>query len=447
MSWFKRLFAPTPPVRPVLSAPARQPLAQGSAPGGQAGRTAAPPPASPKIRQGHTFDALTDPRRRRVSINFNSTQPVQNRRDLYGRAEKLEALFDAVVLREQHALIYGARGSGKTSLVRVFADYADQQGLVIIYTACEPQQSFAQLLKPYLQTIPRSCITEGRDVLFRDALRNLSDNLTPRNAVDFLEEFTTRRLIFIFDEFDRILGREVRLEFASFLKLLADALLPVQAVLVGIGGNLADLITDHPSLRRHLTAIPIGRISASAVQEMIDVGAEQAGLPFDAASKELIASLACGSPYHVRLFCAQAGLQTLRRGRDTVTSTDALAGILAATEDWALMSDEDAAIFRYLAEKNAALHHALAHVARSAAMLDAVSMPHIVRELPGGQAEQAIQAFGPALQRRDDGQYVFRDSGAPQFFLALLLTHTPSRADTPDNVIPLSETTRLGHVV
>ncbi|AUW58815.1 ATP-binding protein [Sphingobium sp. SCG-1] len=440
------LLAPAPAPRPTLSAPIQKAAHVEGEPEASS-RVQTPPRATPRIRHGNSFDALTDPRRRRVTINFNSTQPVENRRDLYGRADKLEALFNSVVLREQHALIYGARGSGKTSLVRVFADYADQQGLIVLYTACEPHHSFPELLKLYFETIPRSAIAAGRDILFREKLRDLGAGFGPREGVEFLGEFTTRRLIFIFDEFDRILSREVRLEFASFLKLLADARMPVQAVLVGIGGDLADLITDHPSLRRHLTAIPIGRISAAAVEEMIDVGAEQAGLPFDDASKELIASLACGSPYHVRLFCAHAGLHALRNGQDQVTSAAALSGVIAASDDWALLNDDDARLFRQLSASNVALHHALAHVARSAAMFDAVSATQLGRELPSGQAEQAITMFGPALIGRDSDQYAFRDTVAPQFFLALLLTQSARRDTVHDNVIPLPETSRLGQAL
>lgn len=447
IGWLTRMLAPAAPARPTLAK--ADPVSGRPAPAKREAVAAGPPrtATAPQIRRGSQFDALTDPRRRKVSLNFNSTQPVENRRDLYGRSDKLEALFDAVVTREQHALIYGARGSGKTSLVRVFADYADQQGLVVIYTACEPQQSFGALLKLYLQTVPRSCLVQGRSPEYRQALDKLGENFGPREAVDFLADFTMGRLIFIFDEFDRINSREVRLEFAGFLKLLTDTRLPVQAALVGIGGDLAELITDHPSLRRHLTAIPIGRISPAAVQEMIDVGATQAGLPFEPAAKELIASLACGSPYHVRLFCSHAGLQALRSGHDSVTSADALAGVLAATEDWSLMSMEDADIFRQLSAVNTGAHHALAHVARSAAILDAVNVQNLRMDLPAGQAEEAIRLFGPALIRNEPDQYAFRDSVAPQFFLALLLTQAARMAEVPHNVISLSETSRLGQAL
>jgi ABC-type glutathione transport system ATPase component len=74
-------------------------------------------------------------KRRAVAKSFNAGQPVASRVELFGRDTKLDALAQAVVDGEHHALIFGARGSGKTSLVRVFADYADRTGFVVLYAA------------------------------------------------------------------------------------------------------------------------------------------------------------------------------------------------------------------------------------------------------------------------------------------------------------------------
>ena len=116
------------------------------------------------------------------------------------------------------------------------------------------------------------------------------------------------RVIFILDEFDRISDPEVRAEVATLMKLLSDATIPVQLLIVGIAVNVDELLRDHASLRRHLAAVPVGRISPAAVLELIHRGAEQAGLSFDDRASELIAGISCGSPYHVRTFCAHAGL-------------------------------------------------------------------------------------------------------------------------------------------
>lgn len=386
--------------------------------------SAAPPPL---LGQGLRFQgelaALADPRRRRVSAAFNSTQPVSSRLSLYGRDDKLETLFDTMMVNDSHAFVYGARGSGKTSLVRVFADYIDQQGAVLIYTACDPRCGFARLIHPYCATIPDSCLPLGQEKGFRDELRRLEGNITARDTVELLSRLDPRcRVIFILDEFDRISDAEVCAEVATLMKLLSDATIPVQLLIVGIAVNVDELLRDHASLRRHLAAVPVGRISPTAVLELIHRGAEQAGLSFDDRASELIAGISCGSPYHVRTFCAHAGLYALRNGSSRVDATATLAGIVRSVDEWTLLSGEDAALFRRLTWIEPDAHASLAHLAVMAAREDMVNVKQLRRDL-GSKADHAVALLQPALIQlgEDPDELFFRDSVAPQFLLALFL--------------------------
>ena len=395
------------------------------------GLGASAPAAAPTLLQGQgnrfqgELAALADPRRRKVSAAFNSTQPVSSRLSLYGRDEKLATLFDTMMVGDSHAFVYGARGSGKTSLVRVFADYVDQQGAVLIYTACDPHCGFARLIHPYCATIPDACLPLGRERGYRDELRRLEGTITARDAVELLAWLDPRcRIIFILDEFDRITDPEVRAEVATLMKLLSDATVPVQLLIVGIAVNIDELLRDHASLRRHLAAVPVGRISPAAVMELIHRGAEQAGLSFDDIASELIAGISCGSPYHVRIFCAHAGLQALRNGSGRVDVAATLAGITQSVDEWTLLSGEDAALFRRLTRANADSHAPLAHIARTAAREDVVNV-RLLRQDLGSEADRAAELLRPALVQpgEDPEALFFRDSVAPQFLLALFLIH------------------------
>jgi hypothetical protein len=436
-----RLVAPGPQKRlqiPHFVAP--------TAPAPPARGTAAPPPeagGAPRIRLHRDQFGVADPRRRAIALGFNATQPVSAPAELCGRDDKLDAMFDAVVDRRNHALVYGARGSGKTSLVRVFADYADQQGHVLIYTACEPGCSFAALMRPYLASIPGSCLPFAAEAAFQRGIDALPLEFSGRDLVELLGQLGSRRLIFIIDEFDRA-DPNVRVEIATFMKLLSDASVPVQIVLVGIARNLLDIIDDHASLRRHLSAIPIGRIGPQGVAEVISRGAERGGVRFDQRSRELIAHVACGSPYHVRLFCAQAALRALRQEQEEVDSGATLAGMMSAVEDWALLSHRDAVLFRRLVDTDAPMHRALAHVARTAALEDMVSAERLQHELGPAAANEAIARFGGALLPVEGNAdcLMFRDTVAPQFFLALLLAKAALAEGAADNVISLAEAAR-----
>ncbi|MCD2314542.1 ATP-binding protein [Sphingomonas sp. IC-11] len=431
LQWLRR-FATTlngpQPVRPAIPQAAPGAVA---AKGSQVPRRETPGAPARPIRTARELAGITDPRRQAVNASFNSTQPIASRRDLYGRTHMLEALFEAVVDRHQHALIYGARGSGKTSLVRVFADYADQQGMTIIYTACEPQQSFGALMALYLGDVPDTAVAPRDLAAFRERARLIGKNSGVRDVVEALSFIRRGRTVFILDEYDRVTDPEVRAETAALLKMLSDASIPVQIMLVGIARDLRHLINDHPSLRRHLSAFPLGRIDARSVREMIQNGGQKIGITFDDDSQQLILDLACGSPYHARLFCAHAVLRTLREGREQVSGAAALAGIVTAAEDWSRLSGEDAELFHDLVNGPPGETHALAAVARLAAVEDVVSHARL-HQLIGADATMAIARFGPALVPDGADCHVFRDSVAPQFFLGILATHAAQASDPHD---------------
>jgi Cdc6-like AAA superfamily ATPase len=430
--WMRRLISAlhaTEPTRPYIPAPLPPvgTVDPGPADLADGGLEAAP---DQPIAMQRDLAAFADPRRRAVHNSFNSTQPIASRRDLYGRGDILESLFEAVIVRQQHVLIYGARGTGKTSLVRVFADYADQHGVAVIYTACEPQQSFGGLMAMYLADIPDTAIASRDLPAFRARVAAFTEASGAREMVEALSFVRKGRVILILDEYDRIADPKVRAEVAGLLKLLSDASIPVQIMLVGIARDLRHLVTDHPSLQRHLSAFPLGRIDARAVREMIQHGGKRIGIMFDDESQQLIVDLACGSPYHARLFCAHAALRALRDGSDEVTAGTTLAGIVAAANDWALLSGDDADRFHELVATSPGQSRSLAAVARLAALEDVVSHARLRQQI-GDEADSAIATFGPALIPDGPACHAFRDSVAPQFFLALLAAHTARAEATP----------------
>ncbi|RYE98265.1 MAG: hypothetical protein EOO77_37570, partial [Oxalobacteraceae bacterium] len=90
-----------------------------------------------------------DDKRKSLHAAFNSSRPVDAPAELAGREQEIATLITTVFDEDAHALIHGARGSGKTSLARVFGAQADQRGIVTIYLACDAIDSFSELFIPY----------------------------------------------------------------------------------------------------------------------------------------------------------------------------------------------------------------------------------------------------------------------------------------------------------
>ena len=350
--------------------------------------------------------------RAKILRTFDSAHPVRKRNELFGREEQLYELLSATLDLGQHAIVHGARGSGKTSLVRVFGDYADQRGAVVIYLACEPQMSFADLVRPYLQALPAAAIALNERSRFREELDALPSEFGPRDMVELVSERVSRPTLFIFDEFDRVTDPAVKAEVAAAMKLLADSLSSVLFMLVGIARDVADVVRGHPSLRRHMHVVAIGRIEPTSVEALIDAGEIATGLTFEAGARHVIARVSCGSPFHVRMFCHHSAISSLARGSTSVEQIDARAGLRSALRQWASMNVDDARRFVTLVE-DPALRPELERVVRAAALAD---------RLPAdNDATYDILAGALAPDGSDTNSLVFQDSVAPQFLIAYVI--------------------------
>ncbi|MFT3965875.1 MAG: ATP-binding protein [Sphingobium sp.] len=416
------------PARAAASADPTHIPARGPAQALPSGR----PPRSP-------FQA--DARKQAIRQGFNASQPVSSVRQLHGREEELDLLVEGMLDRGNHGLIFGARGSGKTSLSRVFANIADERGYVVMYSACEPDQSFGEIIHPFIAGLPRSCFS------YPDAQRILPDRDTkPRAAAEMLADCDRSRVIFILDEFDRILDRDVQHDVATFMKLLSDTHSPVQLLAVGIASGLDHLIEGHPSLRRHLSPIGLRGVDTDAVFAIINKGAQSANISFTDATIETISSLSCGSPYHVRLFCALAAYEALKRGEQQVDVHATLSGIGRALADWAMTNEDDAALFRRVTTHEPQLVQAVEDVARAAARRANLSAEGL-RASMGEIADHALAMLAPVLEwhETDSDRLNFRDSLAPQFLLVTLCMSQASRH--PDNrVVSITEPVRQMHL-
>jgi hypothetical protein len=340
---------------------------------------------------------------------FDSAHPVRTRDELFGRAHELDALLSATLDFGQHVIIHGARGSGKTSLVRVYGDHADGRGAIVIYMACEPGASFAELVRPYLHALPPIALVSEERTRFRDGLAALPQSFGPRAFVDLVGERVAGPVVLIFDEFDRITDTRVKADMAIAMKLLSDSLTSMLFVLVGIAHNVVDVIDGHPSLRRHMRAVSLGRIEPDSVKALINAGEASTGVTFEDRAREIIIRSSCGSPFHIRMFCHHAAIAALARGSSSVSRDDALIGLHSAIEQWAAMNSEDARNFMLLVERDVPLSE-IERFAQVAALGD---------RLPAdiGNARELLGAAVVA-EENDARSFVFRDSVAPQFLIA-----------------------------
>lgn len=356
-------------------------------------------------------------RRAAALAAFNPAQPVENRLQLCGRDQELRQLRHVLLDMSAHALVYGDRGAGKTSLVRAFGDYADEHGRVVIYLACGGDTRFPELFRPYLDELAEALPDRAEADALRARIAALPPMFGARDFCALLGTLEEHAIVFIVDEFDRIRDAATREEIATLLKLLADARVPVQLLLAGIADDISGLVESHPSLRRHLVGIPLRRFDDAGVADLFARGARVAGMSFSLDAQVRIAALAAGSPYHLRLFCFSTAAEAIERNEGQVSAATVDAGLRTAFDMWASTSAAAADAFQRLAERGPPMRERLRAFAISCLLTDGQSDgagPITAEPL----AIEVATLLAPLLDHAQPAhRRRFADSLAPQFLL------------------------------
>lgn len=298
-------------------------------------------------------DAATVSKRAKLRDAFSASQPVQHRDQLVGRSPELERLIAAISEQRAHALIFGPRGYGKTSLVRSFGELADEANYLVVYTSCTHSTTLSELFRPYLAEVPleyssrRSTKAHGEG---SNLASLLPEEFSVRQLADILGSVSTSRVIFILDEYDRVEDPVTQRQVAELIKDLSDLQARVHLVLVGVARNVQQLLGFHPSIHRNLVCVGLHRLDRGNAERLIHNGAAAAGITFDEEVVTAMLDMSGGSAYHIRLIGLHAGLAALANGQSHVDAASLATGIGNVLEEWYPLDPYGAQLARKLCE-------------------------------------------------------------------------------------------------
>ena len=156
----------------------------------------------------------------------------------------------------------------------------------------------------------------------------------PREASDLFADVVGTRVILILDEYDRIADPNFRRDVAELIKNLSDRAARVQLILTGVASNLDELIGFAPSIRRNIVGLPMRGLKTEEVAEILRLGEAAAGLHFADDAVAMIARIAGGSPYLVRLLGHHAAMVALDLRRSEVDASHAKAAVERVLTEW-----------------------------------------------------------------------------------------------------------------
>lgn len=290
-----------------------------------------------------TKPVLNDERQRQLLFLANRVYspaaPVDSKDLFAGRNTQVERVSEAVGTRGKHALIYGERGVGKTSLANILKDLLAGVGAIVVRVNCAHDDSFRSLWHRSLDQVQLSVQLPafGIGKAPRREVSSLADHLSGTVSVGAIVTLCKRLLpdremVAIFDEFDRIKSRSVKRSFADLIKSLSDNTVGTTLVLVGVARDVNTLIEEHASVDRNLVQILMPRMSPVELREIIAKADQALGTHVEHDAADLIVLLSQGLPHYTHLLAKEATTRAVLDRRTDVQMQDVNAAVRDALD-------------------------------------------------------------------------------------------------------------------
>lgn len=283
------------------------------------------------------FDALSF----QAGSVFTPGSPV-NERDLFsGRIEQLQRITDAASQRGYHAILYGERGVGKTSLANILSGALQNSGWLVPRVNCDGTDDYPALWRKALRDIVVTNIqsspgfVQASHQTHQSIIDNLPVSVAPDDVRRTMQILSSGKpTLVVFDEFDRLRDKKISTLMADTIKSFSDYAVPATILLIGVADSVDDLIQGHQSIERAIVQIPMPRMSRQEIGEIIDNGLKRLTMTIKQDARSEVATLSQGLPYITHLLALQTVRAALAAGRKEVGTVDVGSGIKSALDQW-----------------------------------------------------------------------------------------------------------------
>lgn len=239
-----------------------------------------------------------------------------------GRKAVIQRLQDIAIERARHAMIFGERGVGKTSLANVFYKdlNSDTKEIREISVDADSADSFDSLWRKVFRRIKWPEEDLSLDLQFPHAIE-------PDHVYLQLCRFKINEIpIIIIDEYDRIQDDMCRILMTDLIKALARAPNNPTLILVGVADNILQLVRDHGSISRNLVQIPMYRMSNEEITEVVSSRIRRLRMRITADALWRICYFSAGLPFYAHSLGKYSALTAIEGERldineKTVTSS------------------------------------------------------------------------------------------------------------------------------
>ena len=274
---------------------------------------------------------------------FTPGAPISERALFSGRISQIRTIINIISQTGYHAVLYGERGVGKTSLSNVLSSFIQSVGkrFHLPRVNCDARDSFTTL---WMKLFKDLTLTEKRgglgfasvDVEINTSIvESLPDTLTPDDVRRVLHDLSnSMTFVPIFDEFDRIESQETCTLMADLIKALSDYSVDATIIIIGVADSVDELIKEHHSIERALVQIPMPRMSSVEVHAIIDNGISQLDMKIQERDRDTIVRLSQGLPYITHLVALHASRSAIEMERNSILQEDIQKGVSVSLKNW-----------------------------------------------------------------------------------------------------------------
>jgi Cdc6-like AAA superfamily ATPase len=268
---------------------------------------------------------------------FSPATPISSRDLFAGRTEQITLVGKAVHTRGQHAIIFGERGVGKTSLANVLKVFLEEENTIVVKINCTNEDVFSRLWRSALSEIgivreeERIGFVPSKKVSVHSPADAINDKTGPEDIRRILYPIGKQAdIVVIFDEFDRLQGSRIQRLFADTIKNFSDYALNTTLVLVGVANDVSGLIKEHASVDRSLVQVPMPRMQPSELEEIIRNAMQELGMTISHEAMELLIMLSLGLPHYTHLLGNEATIAAISTAKRKISLPEANTGVQKA---------------------------------------------------------------------------------------------------------------------
>jgi len=256
-----------------------------------------------------------------INLAFTPGSPIDSRDLFAGRRRQREKLISTIFRKGEHAILYGERGVGKTSLANTLFDFLVIMGKYKYYRAkvnCADNMSFEDIWRSIFKQLVFTD-EEGNSNTVDEVL---PENPNSENIRETFQVFHDPSIIII-DELDKVTEQKVRRKLADTIKTLSDNAIDATLILVGVGDSIEQLFGEHRSIERAIVQVPMKRMAKGELLEIIEKGLNKCGeMTIVDAAKERIGDYSQGLPYYTHLLARESALHAVRSDRTNIDMSD-----------------------------------------------------------------------------------------------------------------------------